>query len=288
MPLGSFFRPPNRIYMRKKIFKVIAVVLCLEIIFIIYVCISSPSDFEVIFLDVGQGDAILINTPYGQNIVIDGGPSNEILGKVGMHLPIYDKHIDMIIITHPDLDHFLGFIELIKRYDIDYVMLSGAHKPSPEYEFFIRTAIEKEVVFLDAEPFQKIALGEQLYLQILAGGEGESANETSIVIRLSYKDIDFLLTGDAGFETEETLLSKEIASEVLKIGHHGSKYATSSEFLSKVHPAYAVIQAGEGNMHGHPAPETLARLKEHGIIILRTDKDGDIKFESNGAELRLD
>lgn len=233
---------------------------------------QSDKNLHVWFLDVGEGDAILIRTPQHQDILIDGGPSRNLTAKLGKYIPFYDREIELVILTHPQTDHYRGLQAAQKYYRFAKVLVNGEEKNKEIFSDF--SVAEKGDEFIIDEIKLEILNPDKL--------EGE-ANENSIVARMCYIEICFLFTGDAGFATEEKLLKEDVRAQVLKVGHHGSKYATSQEFLSEVQPEYAVISAGKNNPYHHPHPSLLARLKS--VEVLRTDLLGDIKCTSNGEDV---
>jgi len=260
---------------------------------------------EVIFFDIGQGDAIFIKTPKRHQILIDGGPSSAILEKLGKELPFWDRTIDLIILTHPEYDHLVGLIEVVKRYKIENILWTGVRKETAEFKEWQRL-IEEERMKEDAQiKIAKNGLRINLliyeidrkegYLEILfpleslEGGEFKNTNNTSIITKLVFGENSFLFSGDAYKEIERRLIEGEVDldSDVLKVGHHGSKTSTSEEFLKEILPEIAVISVGKENAYGHPHQEVLEILSKYGIRILRTDIDGDIKFISDGRTLKI-
>lgn len=256
--------------------------------------LSRPQVLEVIFFDVGQGDAIFIETPEKQQILIDGGPSSVILEKLAKEMPFWDRTIDLVILTHPEADHLAGLIEVFKRYKIENILWTGVVRDSAEYKEWKRAIKEEGANIKIAQNGQRIIASktvlEVLYpFENLEGKELKNSNDTSIVSKLVFNDISFLFTGDISQEVEKALVLNQVKhnlidSDVLKVAHHGSKYSSSEEFLATVSPELAVIQVGKSS-YGHPAQELLNRLKNFDIKILRTDKDGDIKIISDGKKL---
>jgi len=250
---------------------------------------------EVDFLDVGQGDAILIKTPAEQNILIDGGPDKQVLTRLGENLSFYDKKLDLVILTHPHSDHVAGLVEVLKRYQVKKILMTGVVHTAPDYLAFL-TEIENQNLAVDYVAGQSdIALGDDIKLQLLApmqdllGKEVDALNDTSIVSRLVYKNNSFLLTGDAESVTEQELLNQQVdlKSQVLKVGHHGSSTATSKDFLAQVQPQYAVIEVGKDNDFGHPHFKVLNLLQQFKVNILRTDELGTIKLLADGENIKV-
>lgn len=238
-------------------------------------------ELKVYFLDVGQGDAILISQG-NQQVLIDGGPSEQILmEKLGQFIPFWDRKIETLIATHPDKDHIAGLMAVIKNYQVGALINSRADKDSVIFQEFEKIAERERITKMTGEPGWKINWPSGASLKILEAKETKDSNEGSIVTRLDFGENSFLFTGDITENTERDLISRvpdSLIADFLKIAHHGSKYATSTEFLNKAKPKEAVISVGKNNRYGHPTEEVLNRLKEKGITILRTDQGGDIIY----------
>lgn len=253
----------------------------------------AKQNLEVIFFEVGQGDAIFIETPEKHQILIDGGPDSTILEKLAKELPFWDRRIDLIILTHPERDHLVGLIEVLKSYKIDYILWTGVVRQSLEYDKW-KELIEKEKAeLLIAQNNQRIRVGKAfidiLYpLKSLEGKKFKNSNDSSIVSRLVFGENSFLFTGDISRKIERKLIEEKInlMANVLKVGHHGSKYSSTDKFLATIKPEIAIIQVGKNN-YGHPASEVLERLRKFLIEVLRTDKDGDIKIITDGKNLMI-
>ncbi len=257
--------------------------------------LSQSQLLEVIFFNVGQGDSIFIETPQLHQILIDGGPTSIILEKLGKAMPYWDRTIDLVILTHPEHDHYGGLIEVLKRYKVENVLWTGALKETAEFQEWQKLIQKEQAQIFIAQSGQKIILSGpacagRLTLDILhpwesfEGAAVKDVNNTSIVARLVYGDNSFFLTGDIYKSTERKILEKgiDIDSDILKVSHHGSKTSSAPEFIAAVSPEIAVIQAGLGNAYGHPHSETLEILEKYDINILNTAKIGDIKIISNG------
>ena len=261
--------------------------------------LNKPQLLEVNFFDVGQGEAIFIETPSRHQILIDGGPSSLILEKLAESLPFWDRTIDLIILTHPEHDHLAGLIEVLKRYKVENILWTGIVRDTSEYDEWVKLIKNEGAKIKIAQASQRINLStyevnrhiDILYpFENLEGQEFENSNNTSIVAKLIFGENSFLFTGDAYQSVEKKLVSRGwgLNSDVLKVGHHGSKTSTSEEFIKQVSPEIAVISVGKDNTYGHPHQETLDTLEKYGIKILRTDKEGDIKIISNGESLRAE
>jgi len=258
-----------------------------------------PSDklsvyfLNVYFLNVGQGDAIFIDSPQHTRVLVDGGKNRKVLTELGKILPFADKRIDVVIATHPDADHIGGLPEVVSRYKVGMFMEPGVKSLNSIDDELHRRLDEKNTAKLIARRGMTINLGGGAKLQILFPTQDVSnweTNRASVVGRLTYGDRKFLLTGDSPIPIEKVLISldeKMLDVDVLKAGHHGSRTSTSLEFAEAVSPDYAVISAGKDNSYGHPHQEVLDILEKVGSKILSTAERGTIKFETNGKVLKL-
>jgi competence protein ComEC len=249
----------------------------------------NNSKLEVVFFDVGQGDSIFIKIPSGYQILIDGGPDSTLLEKIGSEMPFWDRTIDLIILTHPDHDHIFGLLEVLERYKVDNILWTGILSEGGEYEQWLDSISKEGAEITIAESGQKIEVGDAKIdilfpFKSLEGENVSDANNTSAVARLVFGQTSFLFMGDAYKSTERLL--KDIDSDVLKIGHHGSKTSSDANFISLVSPDIAVISCGKDNSYGHPHQETLNALLD--IEVLRTDLMGDIKIISDGNIIEVD
>jgi len=254
---------------------------------------ESRSGLEVDFLDVGQGDAIFIQAPNGNQVLLDSGPNKKVLAELSKVMPFYDRSIDLAIESHPDNDHIAGFIDTLKRYDVGAVMESGVVVDTPVYEELEDTIKDKNIPKILAKRGMRINLGDDIYLDVLLpviNNPDFSPHDGMVVLKLNYGKNSFLLTGDMEEKMEKYLISvdKNLTSNVLKVGHHGSKTSTSEALLGYVNPDYAIISVGKDNKYGHPTQEVLDRLKKFDIPILRTDEKGMIKIKSNGENLQIE
>jgi competence protein ComEC len=249
---------------------------------------------EVNFFDVGQGDAAFIETPLGHQILIDGGPDDSVLEKLGREMPFWDRTIDLIVLTHPEHDHISGLLEAMDRYEVERVMWTGVLRDTAEYQEWLRLLEGEEAEVTTAEPGQKIVSSDAVFTVLfpsenLWGEEVGNTNNSSIIMKLDFGETSFLFTGDAYQSVERKLIvgGADVASDVLKVGHHGSKTSTAEDFLAVSSPQTAVISVGEGNSYGHPDPEVLELLNKYDINVLRTDQQGDIKMLSDGSSIAI-
>ena len=249
---------------------------------------------EVIFFNVGQGDAIFIQTPQLHQIIIDGGPDSTILEKLAKEMPLWDRTIDLIILTHPESDHLAGLIEVLKRYRVENILWTGIIRDTAEYKEWLKLIEKEKAKIFISKIGQKVSVKETI-LEILYPTESlkdknfKDSNNTSIVAKLFFGNNSFLFTGDIYNSVENKLIKEEINldSDILKISHHGSKTSSINEFLEKVSPNIAIISLNKDNKYGHPHQEVLERLEKYDIKTLRTDLDGDIRIISDGKNLKI-
>ncbi len=257
---------------------------------------QSPDNIlEVHFFNIGQGDSIFIETPQGKQILIDGGPDKKVLEKLGKTMPFYDRTIDLVVLTHPDADHITGLVEVLKHYQVGHILSSGLEKDTAVYKRWHDLIEEKNISLTLAQIGQKIILEKEIIMNILWPEQtlvesfAKKANNVSVVGKLIYGQIEFLLTGDIEKEVEQYLINNPLAcglaSDILKVPHHGSKTSTSYNFFKAVNPQIAIISVGLDNRYNHPHKDILERLKD--ILVYRTDKNGDIEVLTNGDLLQI-
>ncbi len=261
--------------------------------------LNQPQSFEVVFFDIGQGDAALIKTHLGHYILIDGGEDEVILDKLRKEIPFYRKEIDLIVLSHAHSDHLGGLMHVLEDYDANNILWNGVKGESALSSRWERELEEGDYDVKIAQSGQRIK-SEGFFIDILYPFENiekESFNDlnlSSIVLRVVYNNKSFLFTGDAYQSNETELVEMErycqdkrdeikcrgmvLNSDVLKVGHHGSKTSTSRDFVERISPSIAVISSGENNRFGHPHKEVLEVLEKYGIETIRTDLEGDIKI----------
>lgn len=247
-------------------------------------------ELKFYLLDVGQGDAIFIETPSKNQILIDGGPDRSVLKELGEVMPFYDRTIDLVILTHPNLDHVAGLVEVLRNYEVGMYMDTGDTYSLAQYEELKRVMAEKKIPYVLARRGTKFILDKGVELLIFHPeklAKVSDPNQNSIIAKLSFGETDFLLTGDAekGEELRLVTSGDDLESEVLKVGHHGSKTSSNPLFLEKVKPDYALISVGRQNRYGHPNDEVLETLLATGAIIFRTDVDSRLEIKSDGKDL---
>ncbi len=250
---------------------------------------AVSQSLSVTVLDVGQGDSILIQTPEYHNVLIDAGEGSKVVDELGKQLSFFDKTIDLFILTHPHRDHYGGLLDVMQKYDVEGVVITGVPSKDPVYLELVRQVKERNIPIVFPNSDQDIQIGQNLFLDILyplvdhslIGQEVRNKNNTSVVTQLVRRQSDgweslVMLTGDAeiGEEREILLSGQSVGAEILKVGHHGSRTATSDAFLSAVNPKTAVISLGEDNSYEHPHPETLEKLR--GLEVRQTMVEGSI------------
>lgn len=259
-------------------------------VFLMYSEFSRNKNIKVIFLDVGQGDATMIITPHGRQILIDAGKYPDISAKIEPYMPINDRSIDMVIATHPDIDHIAGFNTLLDEYQVEQFIHSGLLAGAPIYRNIANKVKNNEIQNHAIFAGETIILEPGLYLEILSpyvNQQIENPNDHSVVVRLVYKNHAIMLTGDASTLVEQKIVSmygSNIESDILKMGHHGSKTSSSDSFVETVNPNYGIISAGCDNSYGHPHANVLRILDEHEVQELNTCENGDIVFEFIGED----
>ena len=262
---------------------------------------ASGDELRVHVLDVGQADSILIIAPGGKSVLVDAG--NPGTGKkiLAALKRLNVAQIDLLVATHAHADHIGAADEVIKGTTVKAVLDSRVPNTTKNYQDFL-AAVEERVVgqggqYVGAEPGQTFDLGGGARLVVLAPippfftkedvrAGGNEPNANSVVLRLEYGDFSMLLTGDAEAQTEDRMMQRgaKVAADVLKVGHHGSKYATSEDFLRRGEFKHAVISCGAGNRYGHPSQEVLDRLKAQDVRLYRTDLQGDIQITTRGRD----
>ncbi len=268
--------------------------ICLNIFIFYLVWYRTDKNLIVSFLNVGQGDAIFIKAPGGRQMLIDGGPNNSVLRELGKVMPFYDRSIDVILVTHTDQDHIGGLVEILKRFKVDLIIQTNSTSSSAVYQEFANLIIEKNIPEEIIMSPKILTLGQGVKFDILFPNHnttGWETNEASIVGKLRYGKNSFLFTGDSPQKIEKYLVSKYgnyLDSDVLKVGHHGSKTSSADVFVGTVSPFYSVISVASNNRYGHPHDEVLKTLAKFSENILRTFDSGQIIFKSNGEDLLLE
>lgn len=254
---------------------------------------TDTASLTVSFLDVGQGDAILIETPSGVSMLIDAGKDRAAVRMIPRVLGPLERDIDIVLATHPDADHIGGIPDVLGRYVVETVLVSGRGAESSQVDRFAASlAQEHGVRTIAARQGMRLHLGDQVYADVLYPEENVASlretNDASVIVRLVYEDTAFMLTGDAPMWVEDRLVAKygtTLKSDILKAGHHGSKTSTGDLLLAAVDPETVVVSAGKDNSYGHPHEEVLTNIEESGASVVSTAERGTITFVSDGARV---
>ena len=253
--------------------------------------------FHLVFCNVGQGDGIFIRTPKGLDILVDGGPDDSILACLSKHMPFWDRDLELVILTHPHQDHFMGLFSVLKNYKVTSFATENLQNKTVGFAKLMELLKTQSVPTRFVFAGDKFLLKDGVYFEIVGptkeflketspeGFIGESGEFGSVETLIKYKDFSALLTGDSqaselGEILKQVQNDKELS--VLQVPHHGSKTGLTSEILDALKPKAAVISVGK-NSYGHPTPFTLQLLKDKGIKTLRTDQDGDVEIVSDGV-----
>lgn len=271
----------------KKLFSNNNIFIIIFILIFLNICVYREIDysFRILFLDIGQGDSILIKTPDYRYILIDGGEDSTVLDELGEVLPFWQKKIDIIIGTHSDCDHICGLKYVLEKYHVNEVFLNDLEGGDRDVNEIINLCQKAEIAL------SKMYIGgfiqvNDFYLRVLWPEKHmifENSNQSSIVLYGLFHEVDFLLTGDIEEEQENTLLLRNNIDdlEILKVSHHGSKTATGEKILDETDPKYAVISCGKNNKYNHPSEDVVRRLTEHNVETYRTDLNGRVEFIIN-------
>jgi competence protein ComEC len=265
------------------------------LLLLVWVAIGSLPDgkLHVVFFDVGQGDAVFIQSPTGQQVLVDGGPDpTALLARLGGQMPFWDRSLDLVILTHPDADHLTGLVPVLERYRVAQVFDAAPPADTPTCDRWRELLAQKNVPVLDSRAGTQVVLEGGVTLTVLHPGSapladvaGAGSNNHSIVTRLVMGQVSVLLPGDIETRVESELLrsGQPLVSTVLKAPHHGSDTSSSPAFLEAVSPQVAIVSVGQDNRFGHPSPEVLARLAAY--TVLRTDERGSIEVITDGQWL---
>jgi competence protein ComEC len=241
-------------------------------------------------LDVGQGDAILLQTVDKKYVLIDGGPTNNLIDVMADFMPFWQKHIDLVIATHGDSDHIGGLVELADRYEIDKFMYNGESKDTLIYKELLQNMTSKKVDMFVASAGQAIMLGCCSEINILWPDrtQVEDSNDRSVSIIFKYDNFEAYLAGDLSSKYEE-IITNDLTSEieVMKLSHHGSRTSTSTKVLNNISPDVALISSGKDNKFGHPHKEVVNLLNKNNIVQFRTDLYGTVSIESDGTRYNI-
>jgi competence protein ComEC len=274
---------------------VIPPLLAVAIIVSVAAATMPDKNLHVSFLNVGQGDAILIHKG-NQQVLVDGGPSPQsITMELSKKMPFWDRTIELMVLTHPGADHVTGLVEVLNRYKVKQVLYPDLDYDLPIYNEWLKLVDEKNIKYTIAQAGQQIALGDGVVIEVLnpqvplLSDTESDIDNNGVILCITADKVSFLLTADIQQEAEFELIAHRASlnSTVLKLAHHGSDTSTTPEFLAVANPQVAVISVGKDNPFGHPSGEVLARLSEKvgSENIYRTDDHGTIEFTTDGERL---
>ena len=267
--------------------------------------LTGTQKLKVSFLDVGQGDAILIQTPSGKSMLIDGGPNNNILAKLADGMSYFDRDIDVMEETHPDADHITGLIPVLEKFNVKEIILSRAESGTKIFDDLNIHIKNEEANTHVAQVGDVIDFHDGVIVKVLYPASNyvvkkNDTNDASISVEVIYGDETFLLTGDLPSTEEQKLINGGLTKSarggsasggnvtVYKAGHHGSKYSSGEILLTYIRPEYSIISAGKNNRYGHPNPEAIERLQKYSKEILSTIDRGSISFLTDGRVMEVE
>ncbi len=273
----------------------VAILLSISLVFVVFlVLLVQPAKLKVSFLDIGQGDSIFIETPSGHTMLIDGGPTNAVLARLGEQINYFDRDIDVMVATHPDSDHVIGLIPVLEKYDVHTIVTSGEESETGVFQDVMQHMNDEHVDMHVGNVGDVIDFQDGVTATILhpyAGEKFKDTNSASVSMIVRYGDETFLLTGDLPSDKEPLVLSSGLLPKnitVYKAGHHGSKYSSGEQLLTYIKPEYAVISAGVDNKYGHPNSEAISRLQKYSKEILSTIDRGTITFLTDGKSIKVE
>lgn len=275
----------------KKIFSAVFIILILNVFIWQQILFHKPDkNTELYFLDVGQGDSQLAILPNNMKILIDGGPDGRVLGQLSSILSPFDRYIDLVIMSHPQTDHFMGLIDVLKRYEVGAFIFSGKKglvKSFNDLEKALKYNKAGVVILGEGDKIKYL----ESRLDILSPSkillQSNEPNDWSLAVKMENDGVRALFAGDIDSVVENNLIKKyDLDVDILKVNHHGSKFSSSKEFLAAATPEIAVIEVGK-NSYGHPTKDALERLASVGSQIFRTDRDGTIKLEIDNQKISI-
>lgn len=289
--------------MNKKVLTLFLSIFILVGIFIFDVTRINDGKLHLVFCNVGQGDAIFIRTPSGNDILIDGGPDDSVLTCLSNHMPFWDKDIEVMVLTHPHADHLTGLISVLKRYEVIHYFTENVKNDTAIYKRLQSILADKKITAKFTFSGDRIDFSDKTKLLTVWPDENWFNNQRpeditndnisldvngfSVVQKLSYGNFNALLTADAGVLIEDKIAKLVGKVDVLKVPHHGSKSGMSDYFLTGIKPSLAVISVATKNRYGHPSKTALDLLQKYNIKTLQTDKNGEIEVVSDGKTFNV-
>jgi len=251
---------------------------------------TNGQKLKVYFLDVGQGASQLLVAPSGKTMLIDAGNNDkeQVMLDYMKHYGI--SRLDVVIGTHPDADHIGGLDKVIDHIPVETIYMPKVQSNTKTFESLLKSIKNKGLKVKTAKAGLSWDLDDDVHVDMLAPTRSyDDSNNMSAVVKVTYGQTSFLLTGDAESASEKDMIASgaDLRADVLLVGHHGSNSSTTLNFLKKVQPKYAVIQVGKGNTYGHPKSTILSRLQKQGVEVFRNDKQGTIEVDSDGRSIHI-
>lgn len=254
---------------------------------------APPSLAEIAYLDVGQGDSELITLPPDYQILIDGGPGDQVIDQLNVEMPLGDRTIELMVNSHPDADHLAGLLSVLREYEVKQILMPDVAKDTLMYKEWMQLIESKHIPYQRLREPATIPLRDEVRIDILHPSTqtmlpNMAANDWSVIMRLQVGQTSFLFTGDIEGGVEEAVVEHEtpaLASDVLKVAHHGSHTSSTEAFLQAVQPTLAIMEVGRDNRYGHPHADVLQRYAQLHIPVLRTDQEGTIVLSSDGTTI---
>lgn len=248
------------------------------------VSVNAGHEMRVHFIDVGQGDSIFIESPNGKTMLVDGGVKGAGQQVVSYLKELGVNKLDVVVATHPDADHIGGLIPVLNSIEIGQFYDSGKVHTSQTFEEMLTLIDEKNIPYNVPKTGDSITFDDDLQVKVLnANEETTDNNDASIVLKIAYGNVSFLLTGDAGVALEQEMLQSDVKATILKAGHHGSNTSSSAEFIQAVHPEVTILSYSEGNKYGHPHTEVVERLQAIGSKTYATAEAGTVIVSTDGV-----
>lgn len=249
--------------------------------------VNANDKLQIHYIDVGQGDSILINNN-GKYMLIDAGNNEDGEKLVKYFKTLGIEEFDYLIATHAHEDHIGGMDDIIKNFSIKTFYMPDVLTTTKTFEEVLDALESKSIAFETPEIDGTFSLDNAKLNVLFVGDDAKDLNDTSIVLKMIYGTNKFLFTGDATTKVEKQIINKDLSSDLLKVGHHGSYYSTSQDFLNKVNPKYAVISVGKNNTYNHPTQSVLDKFNKKGIKVYRTDQDGTVIATSDGTNISFE
>lgn len=256
---------------------------------------SSLHDPKLYFLNIGQGDSELVRLPSGHGrdirLLIDSGPDKSVLAELERSLPINDRYLDLLIMTHAEADHLNGFVEILKQYKVGAFIYNGRGKDTANWVALSDELRDMKIPVIVLSEGDRIRYGDVLLTFLSPGHEfikSEALNDTGLVSMLEVMGTKTLFTADIDTRVEDFLSKKyDLNVDILKVAHHGSRFSTSEDFLNEATPKIAVIQVSKNNKYGHPSAEVISRLTTSGTHVYRNDKDGRVEITLKNGRVEV-